>query len=588
MHVILDGVFNHASSDSVYFDRYHRYNTDGACESLQSVWRSWFHFKTNHVPCDSNDYDGWFGFDSLPTFDHENPAVRDFFFRGPDNVTQHWYALGASGWRFDVADDGNFGHNWWHEYRTFAKGFKANGPLIGEIWPNGSQWLAGDQMDSNMNYRFRKNITGFVRAMDWSDDNNNGTNNIPGLTPSQFDHANRAVRDDYPPPATAAMMNLIDSHDVNRALFVMTEQGDHGLTEGKQRLKLAALFQFTYIGAPTVWYGDEVALNSPSKSSSQNGPLGDPYTRAPYPWKDQPGNPNIYGPPDKNMFLYYASLAHVRKLYRSLRQGNFVTLLTGDTQQTSSAPNTYAFARTMEGETSVVVALNNGSAINKASIPVNGIFTDGTKLHDLLSGAHYSVTAGSVQVTLAARTGVLLIPSGRRNNFGAPVASIRLGASANDSGWSISPVSLELSASDSGTGIAELRYWIDDGAVSVAQGQSASLTIADEGTYSVGLRAIDNAGYVSQPVTQVVRIDLHPPVVNVTGVRQGARYPMGGVPAAGCNTSDALSGVSTKATLTVRGGSGHFTAICFGATDNAGNAAQPVSVTYGVLPPGSR
>jgi len=45
----------------------------------------------------------------------------------------------------------------------FAKGYKADGPLIGEIWPNGSQWLAGDQMDSNMNYRFRKNITGFVR-----------------------------------------------------------------------------------------------------------------------------------------------------------------------------------------------------------------------------------------------------------------------------------------------------------------------------------------------------------------------------------------------------------------------------------------
>jgi len=67
---------------------------------------------------------------------------------------------------------------------------------------------------------------------------------------------------------------------VNRALFVMTEQGDNGLTQAKQRLKLAALFQFTYIGAPTVWYGDEVALNSPSKYSSPNGPVGDPYTRA--------------------------------------------------------------------------------------------------------------------------------------------------------------------------------------------------------------------------------------------------------------------------------------------------------------------
>jgi glycosidase len=588
MHVILDGVFNHASSDGLYFDRYHRYDTDGACESLQSVWRSWFHFKTDHVPCDSNDYDGWFGFDSLPTFDHDNPAVRDFFYRGPDNVTQHWYGLGASGWRFDVADDGNFPHNWWHEYRTFAKGYKADGPLIGEIWPNGSQWLAGDQMDSNMNYRFRKNITGFVRAVDWSDDNNNGTNNIPGLTPSQFDHANRAVRDDYPPQATAAMMNLIDSHDVNRALFVMTEQGDNGLTQAKQRLKLAALFQFTYVGAPTVWYGDEVALNSPSKYSSPNGPVGDPYTRAPYPWRDQPGDPHIYGPPDMNMFGYYATLGHLRKLYRSLRQGDFTTLLVGDTQQPNSAPNTYAFARTMQGETPVVVALNNGTASNRASIPVNGIFADGTQLHDALSGDHYSVTAGAVQVRLAARTGVLLVPNGMRGNIAAPAASIRLGSSANGSGWSNTPLNLELSASGGDVGIAELRYWIDDGVVNVAQGESASLTLANEGAYSVGLRAIDNAGYVSQQATQVVQIDLHPPVVTVTGVRQGASYPMGRVPVAGCSTSDALSGVAANATLTVRGGSGHFTATCSGATDNAGNAAQPVSAAYSVLPSGSR
>ena len=193
--------------------------------------------------------------------------------------------------------------------------YNANGPLIGEIWPNASQWLAGDQMDSVMNYRFRKNITGFVRNADWSDDNNNGTNNIPGLTPSQFDHAIRAVRDDYPLQATAAMLNLLDSHDVNRALYVMTETGDTGLVQAKQRLKLAGLFQFTYIGAPMVYYGDEVAVNSPSLTSSGNGPIGDPYTRPPYPWLDQAGDPTIYGPPDTNMQAYlHQAGAHSKAL----------------------------------------------------------------------------------------------------------------------------------------------------------------------------------------------------------------------------------------------------------------------------------
>ena len=281
---------------------------DGACESLSSVWRSWFHFNDSNVPCNSSDYNGWFGFDSLPTFDHTNPAVQDFFYRGAGNVTQYWYNQGASGWRFDVADDGNFGHPWWNDYRTYAKNYNANGPLIGEIWPNASQWLAGDQMDSVMNYRFRKNITGFVRNAEWHDDNNNGTNDIPGLTPSQFDHAIRAVRDDYPPQATAAMLNLLDSHDVNRALYVMTELGDTGLVQAKQRLELAALFQFTYIGAPMVYYGDEVAVNSPSQTSSGNGPIGDPYTRPPYPWLDQAGDPTIYGPPDTSVESYYNKL----------------------------------------------------------------------------------------------------------------------------------------------------------------------------------------------------------------------------------------------------------------------------------------
>jgi hypothetical protein len=219
---------------------------------------------------------------------------------------------------------------------------------------------------------------------------------------------------------------------------------------------------------------------------------------------------------------------------------------------------------------------------------VNGIFTDGTQLHDALSGDHYSVTAGAVQVSLAARTGVLLVPNGRRGNFAAPAASVHPVSSANNSGWSNTPVNLELSASDSGVGIAELRYWVDDGVVSAVHGESASLNLANEGVYTVGLRAIDNAGYVSQQATQVVRIDLHPPVVTVTGVRQGASYPVGRVPVAGCSTSDVLSGVATKATLTVRGGSGHFTATCSGASDNAGNAARPVSVTYNVRRSGSR
>ena len=587
MQVILDGVFNHASSDSLYFDRYHRYPTDGACESLSSVWRSWFHFNDNNVPCGSTDYPGWFGFDSLPTFDHTNPAVQDFFYRAAGNVTQYWYSQGASGWRFDVADDGNFPHSWWVDYRAHAKTYNGNGPLIGEIWPNASQWLAGDQMDAVMNYRFRKNITGFVRNAEWHDDNNNGTNDIPGLTPSQFDSAIRAVRDDYPPQATAAMLNLLDSHDVNRALYVMTESGDSGLTQAKQRLELAALFQFTYVGAPMVYYGDEVAVNSPSQTSSANGPIGDPYTRPPYPWTDQPGDPTIYGPPDTSVESYYTKLAHLRKQYPVLQNGSFITLLTGDTQQPGAAANTYAYARVLNSSIAVI-AMNNSTSSNSATIPIDGLAADGSQLQDAISNATYTVSGGNISLTLSPLTGVVLLPSPVTVDLVPPQGSISTTPSANTKGWiNQNPVTVNLSATDSGSGVEQLRYWINNGQVTAAAGNSASTSVSGEGSYAVGLRALDNAGNVSPLASLNFSVDITPPAVLVTGVTQGAVYRLGSVPAARCATSDALSGVATNATVKVTGGNRHgegqFTATCSGATDNAGNVAPPVAVVYDVI-----
>jgi glycosidase len=551
MQLILDGVFNHASSDGTYFDRYDRYGGTapniGACLSLASQWRTWFNFTDDNVPCQTADYIGWFGFDSLPTFNHTIAGVKDFFYRAPGNVTQYWYSQGASGWRFDVADDGNFPHAWWVDYRTYAKSYNSNGPLIGEIWPNASQWLAGDQMDAVMNYRFRKNITGFVRNAEWHDDNNNGTNDIPGLSPSLFDNAIRAVRDDYPPQATAAMLNLLDSHDVNRALYVMTEAGDTGLVQAKKRLELAALFQFTYVGAPMVYYGDEVAVNSPSLANSNNGPIGDPYTRPPYPWPDQAGDPTIYGPPDTSVEGYYTTLAHLRKQYAALRNGSFVTLLTGDTQQSNTAPNTYAFARVLNGSQTAVVALNNGSASNAATIPVAGLFSDGTPLQDAISGATYPVSGGNVAITLAADAGVVLLPSPVNVDLVPPIASITTVPSANGNGWiNSSPVTVNLSATDSGSGVRQLRYWINNGQVTAAAGSSASTQISGQSTNSVGLRALDNAGNISSLVTAAVNIDLTQPAVNVL-TNPSSLWPPNGrmIPVTVSGTiTDSLSGVN--------------------------------------------
>jgi glycosidase len=433
MRLILDGVWNHMSQDSEYFDYYGRSPVLGACESTSSVYRSWFNFFNSNTPCQFRpdltpqqvDYEGWFGFGGLPVF-NENDAVKDFFYRTPNtNVTQHWYDRGASGWRFDVATD--ISHQWWNEYRGFAKTYKSDGPLIGEIFSDASQYLAGDQLDSVMNYRFRKNVLGFARGFDFEDNDNNGNNKIVGLTPSQFDRAMMAIREDYPLPAQLAMLNLLDSHDTNRALFTLGVLGDNGLTEAKNRLKLAAIFQFTYIGAPMVYYGDEAGINAPSVANGGNGlPEDDPYNRAPYPWDDETGNQNIYGPVDNSLVSFYNTLGVTRRAHTSLRTGSYQTLLMGNLTASATDNNTFAFARSASND-SVIVVLNNGTTANTATIPVGAYYADGTVLNDALGNSSFApngshtVSGGTITVTLSARSGAIL------SNLAPTAASVSIG-----------------------------------------------------------------------------------------------------------------------------------------------------------------
>lgn len=417
MRLILDGVWNHMSQDSEYFDYYGRSPVLGACESLSSPYRTWFNFFNNNAPCTFTDYEGWFGFGGLPVFNDNLPAVRDFFYRTPTtNVTQYWYDRGAGGWRFDVATD--LPHDWWNDYRGYAKIYKPDGVLIGEIFPDASQYLAGDQLDGVMNYRFRKNVLGFARAFDFEDNDNSGGNKIVGLTPSQFDRAMMAIREDYPLPAQQSMLNLLDSHDTNRALFTLKNSFE-SQTEAKSRLKLAALFQFTYIGAPMVYYGDEAGINAPSLANNGGGLAeDDPYNRAPYPWSDESGNQNAYGPADTSMISYYSTLGTLRRTHPALATGVYQTLLMGDTTASATDNNTFAFIRA-KGNDKVLVVMNNGTTANTATIPVGAFFTDGTVLNDALGNSSFSanksslashtVTGGNITVTIPARSGAMLV-----------------------------------------------------------------------------------------------------------------------------------------------------------------------------------
>jgi glycosidase len=276
----------------------------------------------------------------------------------------------------------------------------ADAPLIGEITASATDatdYLLGNELDGVMNYRFRADALGFAASTPISD--NNGAAGRP-LTPSKLGHALTALWEEYPQQASASSFDLIDSHDTTRALSSLTAPSDSGLTEARQRLKLAALLQFTWVGAPMVLYGDEVAIDAPGS---------DPFMRAPYPWSDQSGDLSVYGPPDLGVLDFYTRLGRMRAQLPALRQGGFRSLLTGDTSKASAAGDVYAFLRSGGAGKPVIVVLNKGAGEEAASIPVQGAYANGTALQDALAGASYSVTGGSVSVTVPPRNGLVLV-----------------------------------------------------------------------------------------------------------------------------------------------------------------------------------
>ena len=158
IHVVLDGVFNHTGSDSIYFDKYGRYPTVGAYEAQTSPYFSWYTF-TNWP----TQYKSWSGYDSLPQL-AENDAVEQFIFKSKDSVAQHWLGAGAGGWRLDAAEQK--GYDYWRAFRTAVKGAYPDALIIGEFWQNAAPWLGGDQWDGVMNYRFRGATLGFFASRD--------------------------------------------------------------------------------------------------------------------------------------------------------------------------------------------------------------------------------------------------------------------------------------------------------------------------------------------------------------------------------------------------------------------------------------
>lgn len=274
IRVMIDGVFNHVGWR---FDGFQ----DVIRRGKASPYWDWF-FRLQEpvaIPDNMEDYPTYecFGYERMmPKTATDNPAVQDYFCR----VGVHWVKeYDIDGWRLDVASEVNDG--FWRAFRSAVKAVKPDCALIGEVWETATHWLDGSMFDSTMNYDFRRHCRRFFALQE--------------VDAQAFNSRVTDMLMRYRRPVAYGQLNLLDSHDVSR--FLSLCNGDKG------PMKLAVLFQMTFVGMPCVFYGDELGMT---------GILEEEY-RHPMPW----------GQGDMDMQAFYRQAIALRSQHPALRRGSF-------------------------------------------------------------------------------------------------------------------------------------------------------------------------------------------------------------------------------------------------------------------------
>jgi len=362
MKIIIDGVFNHVGIPFWAFQ-------DVRKNGRASQYVDWFVIKSFDDPKTSRDefeYQGWYGVTDLPeVWEDANGPVQGF----RDHiqaVVKRWGdpngdgdpSDGIDGWRLDVAE--MVSKSFWRDFRKWVKAVNPDAYLTGEIWWedfsnnkmfDASPWLQGDIFDGVMNYRFGDAmLKGFVDKK-------------MHANPTGLDQLLSDIRNKYPLPAQYQLQNIMGSHDNERFASMLINPDrwiDHGGNLGynkdfkvnrpsesdRQVQKAILVFQFTYIGAPYIYYGDEVGMWG----------ADDPDNRKPMVWSELKYEPETAHPlgmnrpvdlvaVDQELLKYYKSVIKLRNEHESLKRGTYKTILTDDLSFL------YAFERSTSKET---------------------------------------------------------------------------------------------------------------------------------------------------------------------------------------------------------------------------------------------
>ncbi|MCK5314238.1 MAG: glycoside hydrolase family 13 protein [Anaerolineales bacterium] len=370
IRILLDGVFNHVSRG---FFQFNHILESGA----KSPYTDWFY--VNGYPLNAYqgqaNYQCWWNLPALPKFNTENPQVRSFIF----DVARYWIEQGIDGWRLDVPfeiDDDEF----WQEFRQIVKETNPDAYLVGEVPWEAQHWCRGDIFDAVMNYQFTQACLGFFAGHSINRKLEDGMMGLPStqvLDAPAFAQRVVELLNLYPREAVYAQLNLLDSHDMPR--FISLANGD------KSSLRLATLFQMTYPGAPCIYYGDEIGIDS------REGRMPE-FARKSFQWDQSQW--------DSELRNYIKECIQIRKAYPVLRQGDFSTLYAKD--------QVLAYMRQLDQD-KLVIAINTGNSDYTSEIPIYGHLTDGLRLFNILGPGETQIMDGKIHgLTIPARTGIIL------------------------------------------------------------------------------------------------------------------------------------------------------------------------------------
>ena len=320
IRVLLDAVFNHAGATFQPF-------LDVQEKGADSAYAGWFHVRDWPLRVEDGipTYDTFAFEPIMPKLNTEHPAVKQYLLQ----AARYWVEeIGIDGWRLDVANEVD--HHFWREFRQTVKEVNPEAYILGEIWHDSMMWLEGDQFDAVMNYPFTNALLNYAAY-----------GNIDGLA---FANAIGTQLANYPQQVGEVAFNLLDSHDTPRLLTLC--DGD------ERRMKLAALFQFTYPGAPCIYYGDEIGMSGG----------GDPDCRQCMVW-DEAGQ-------NSELFYFYQTLIELRKQHPSLRSMDIRFLH-------AKAKDAAIVYERRSGNECFIIGMNAGKQSCEAAIPAaNGMWQD--------------------------------------------------------------------------------------------------------------------------------------------------------------------------------------------------------------------